>query len=81
MENSMKNTILNYFKTLEKTRGSVFDCGVEFGYIFGACSISLSCRSVKTGLQRGVGNEEFQAYEQDEKAIWARSNFVNYQFG
>jgi len=37
MEKAINNTILDYFETLEKTKGSAFDCGAEFGYIFGAC--------------------------------------------
>ncbi|MCW3806129.1 hypothetical protein [Plebeiibacterium marinum] len=80
MEKSIKNTILNYFKTLEKTKGSVFDCGAEFGYIFSACSKPLSYRSVKKGLHRGAGSEDFQEYERDNKAIRSRSTFVFSRF-
>ncbi len=80
METSTSNTILNYFETLNNTNGSVFDCGVEFGYILGACSLPLSYRSVKNGLHRGAGSDSFQEYEGDGKATWSRSTFVFSRF-
>lgn len=39
-----------------------------------------SYRSVKKGLHRSAGSEEFQEYEQDSKAFWSRSTFVNSRF-